>query len=232
MARRTKKAANMETRDSVTLNSVFTGIANAIREKTGGSDTITPRNMGNAIRGIKGVTEASLPESSLPAVFQDIANAIRACGITGTMTASQMAGKIGDIVVFNPATTKVKYTSQSGLPNWEGNVVGELTSSSIPNKYSSETVDIGNTVTSIGNSAFAYCIDLTSITIPDCVTSIGSHAFESCRGLTSVTLPDSVTSIGDSAFCYTNNMETITFENKTKSQVQTMQNYPWGAIYV
>lgn len=77
---------------------IFRDIADAIREKTGCSDTVTPRNMGNAIRGIKGVTEASLPEFSLPAVFQDIADAIRACGITGTMTASQMAGKIGDIV--------------------------------------------------------------------------------------------------------------------------------------
>ena len=68
MARR-KKSAKMETRDSVTLNSVFTGIANAIREKTGGSDSISPRNMGNAIRGIKGLEESSLPESNLSAVF-------------------------------------------------------------------------------------------------------------------------------------------------------------------
>lgn len=94
-----KKTAKVVARDTVTLDSVFTGIADAIRAKTGGFDQISPRNMGNAIRGIKGVTEASLPEANLPAVFQDIANAIRACGITGTITASQMAGKIGDIVV-------------------------------------------------------------------------------------------------------------------------------------
>ena len=99
MARRKKKTTKTVARDNVTLNSVFTGIANAIREKTGGSDPISPRNMGNAIRGITGVTEASLPEATLPAVFTDIANAIRACGITGTMTASQMAGNIGDIVI-------------------------------------------------------------------------------------------------------------------------------------
>jgi hypothetical protein len=101
MARRKKKTTREVARDTTTLNSVFTGIANAIREKTGGSDTITPRNMGNAIRSIKNVTEASLPEANLPSVFQDIADAIRACGITGTMTASQMAGKIGDIVTSN-----------------------------------------------------------------------------------------------------------------------------------
>lgn len=92
-----RKKTTKSARDVVTLNSVFTGIANAIREKTGGSDPISPRNMGNAIRNLKGITEASLPEATLPAVFTDIANAIRACGITGTMTASQMATKIGDI---------------------------------------------------------------------------------------------------------------------------------------
>lgn len=113
MARRKKKTTMAVARDSVTLNSVFTGIANAIREKTGGSDTITPRNMGNAIRGIKGVTEASLPESSLPAVFQDIADAIRACDVTGTMTPSQMAMKIGDIVTSNDKLRLVVETTSS-----------------------------------------------------------------------------------------------------------------------
>ena len=99
MARRKKKTTKTVARDNVTLDSVFTGIANAIREKAETSDPISPRNMGNAIRNLKGITEASLPEATLPAVFTDIANAIRACGITGTMTANQMATKIGDIVV-------------------------------------------------------------------------------------------------------------------------------------
>lgn len=113
MARR--KKTTKSARDSVTLDSVFTGIADAIRAKTGGSDPIFPRNMGNAIRGIKNVTEASLPEANLPAVFQDIADAIRACGITGTMTAGQMATKIEDIVVVDD---KLKFIVDTTL-NWD-----------------------------------------------------------------------------------------------------------------
>ena len=49
-----------------------------------------------------------------------------------------------------------------------------------------KTVDIGNGVTSIGNSAFYYCSGLTSVTIPNSVTTISSSAFHSCSGLTSI----------------------------------------------
>jgi hypothetical protein len=45
---------------------------------------------------------------------------------------------------------------------------------------------------------------LTEYTIPDSVTTIGDYAFAACGSLTSITIPDSVTSIGYSAFdcCY------------------------------
>ena len=59
---------------------------------------------------------------------------------------------------------------------------------------------IPNSVTSIGDWAFASCPRLTSITIPNSVTSIGERAFSYCRALTSITIPNSVTSIGMDAF--------------------------------
>lgn len=43
-----------------------------------------------------------------------------------------------------------------------------------------------NSVTSIGDGAFADCSGLTSITIPDSVTSIGNWAFSGCIKLSSV----------------------------------------------
>ena len=55
---------------------------------------------------------------------------------------------------------------------------------------------IPNSITSIGNGAFAYCSNLTSIVIPDSVTNISSNAFSGCINLTSIVIPDSVTSIG------------------------------------
>ena len=61
-------------------------------------------------------------------------------------------------------------------------------------------ITIPESVTSIGDYAFAYCRSLTSITIPNSVTSIGDHAFDGCDGLISVTISEGVTSTGDYTF--------------------------------
>ena len=68
----------------------------------------------------------------------------------------------------------------------------------------------GDSVTSIGDSAFRDCTGLTSITIGDSVTSIGKGAFYRCTGLTSVTIGDGVTSIGRGAFAYCTGLTSIT----------------------
>jgi len=62
------------------------------------------------------------------------------------------------------------------------------------------SVDIPNTVTVIGDSAFQFCTKITSFTISNSITSIGYRAFCQCYALTSVTIPGLVTSIGGSAF--------------------------------
>ena len=46
---------------------------------------------------------------------------------------------------------------------------------------------IPNSVTSIGNGAFANCSSLTNVTIGNSVTSIGYNAFYSCTSLTNIT---------------------------------------------
>lgn len=58
------------------------------------------------------------------------------------------------------------------------------------------SIEMPNSVTTIGNFAFLSCTGLTNITIPNSVTSIGSGALHNCSSLTSITIPNSVTSIG------------------------------------
>ena len=99
-------------------------------------------------------------------------------------------------------------TSNIDYDEYSGNVV-------IP-----EEVTYGNRtrrVTSIGNSAFYYCIGLTSVTIPNSVTSIGMEAFYRCSGLTSVTIPNSVTSIADYAFSGCSGLTSVTIGNSVTS---------------
>ncbi len=83
--------------------------------------------------------------------------------------------------------------------------------------FGSKNTTIPNSVTSIGDVAFARCSGLTSVTIPNSVTSIGESAFYECSGLTSVTIPNSVTSIGESAFRNCSSLTSITIPNSITS---------------
>ena len=76
---------------------------------------------------------------------------------------------------------------------------------------------IPNSVTSIGDSAFAGCSGLTSIVIPDSVISIGNSAFYRCSGLTSCTIGSGVTSIDIEAFRDCSSLTSIIIPNSVTS---------------
>jgi len=101
-----------------------------------------------------------------------------------------------------------------------GNSVTSIGSTAFYGCTSLTSITIGNSVTSIGDGAFYSCTALTSVTIPNSVTSIGSYAFNSCTALTSITIPDSVTSIEDGALGITA-LTSITIPNS----ITTIGNY-------
>ena len=80
-----------------------------------------------------------------------------------------------------------------------------------------QNTTIPNSVTTIGNSAFSWCLGLTSITIPNSVTRIGTSAFTGCRNLTSITIPNCLTSIGNSAFYNCSSLTSIMIPNGVTS---------------
>ena len=76
---------------------------------------------------------------------------------------------------------------------------------------------IPNSVTSIGNSAFSECTNLSNVTIPDSVTIIGVSAFYDCKNLINVTLPNSITSIDYSVFSDCTSITNITIPDSVTS---------------
>ena len=78
---------------------------------------------------------------------------------------------------------------------------------------------IPNTVTRIGSHAFFGMASLTSIDIPNSVTSIGDSAFGQC-GLTTLTIPNSVLYLGDYVFTGNIYLKSITLSESLKD-IQT-----------
>ncbi len=90
----------------------------------------------------------------------------------------------------------------------------------------------GLPVTSIGNSAFAYCFNLSDVAIPGSVRNIGDYAFSSDWALTNVTIGNAVISIGDYAFKDTGLINVTIPEGVTNIGHQALLEGSLTAIYV
>ena len=88
------------------------------------------------------------------------------------------------------------------------------------------TFTIPDSVTSIGEYAFAWCDNLTSVVIGDGVTTIGDAAFYYCDSLTSIEIPDSVTSIGEYAFWYCDSLTGVYI-----TDIEAWYNISFGDFY-
>ena len=100
-----------------------------------------------------------------------------------------------------------------------------LTSINIPNSVTTigksaffgclslTSINIPNSVTTIEDNVFFGCLSLTSINIPNSVTTIGEGAFDGCKSLTSINIPNSVTTIGKSAFFGCDSLTSINIPN-------------------
>lgn len=161
----------------MTLREVFSSIANAIRSKTGKTETIKPVDMATEIESIQtGGGDNKLPQ------FID--------GSLTTITADDLAGatKVRSYAFYQSNITNIT------LPD----SVTSIDDSAFQG-CSLTTFIIPDSVTKINAYTFNNCKSLRSITISDNVTSIGISAFEYCTLLTKITIPANVTKIDNFA---------------------------------
>ena len=135
----------------------------------------------------------------------------RNCGSIGSMTTSNITQvTIGsEVEVLPNQFVKGSQIASVDIPN----SVTTVGSYAFYQCSDLTNVTIPNSVTTIGNYAFGNCSGLMSVSIPNSVAAIDSYAFENCSGLMSVSIPNSVTSIGDHAFSGCSGMTSVTIGN-------------------
>ena len=96
---------------------------------------------------------------------------------------------------------------------------------SMDNYTAIHNITIPNSITVIGESAFANCHELTSITLPSSVNIIDREAFAYCSNLIQINIPSSVTTINYGAFSSCTSLKNITIPNSIKEiKIDTFNN--------
>ena len=206
---------NCSSLTSVTIGNSVTSIG---AEAFYGCSSLTSVTIGNSVTSIG--FDAFEGCSSLTSVT--IPNSVTSIGNNAFSSCSSLTS----VTLNSNAIVSQEYSSYSNIKYKFGSkvkeyIIGESVTSIGDYAFAGcdglTSVTIGNSVTSIGRNAFANCSGLTSVTIPNSVTSIGGSAFSGCSGLTSVTIPNSVTSIGSWAFGSCSNLETVSLGNSLET---------------
>ena len=186
----------------------------------------TLNEIGNyAFEACTNLSEIALPES-LTFIGKDVFvnTALYNNQTGGVYLSGWLLGYNGELAGEYVIADGTKYIADNVFHNCSG-----LTSIEIPNSVTSignyafddctglKSVRMGNGITSIGERAFYNCSGLTSIEIPNSVTRIGDYAFYDCSGLVSVVIPNGLTSIEYSAFRGCTSLGSIEIPNSVTS---------------
>lgn len=164
------------------------------------------KSIGSSLEGRYKITSITIPEGQTNIVYRAFAD----CSSLTMVTISNSVTSIG-AEAFEGCSSLEHINVTEGNANYIS-VDGVLYSKDkkvlvrCPNAKTS--IEIPNSVTSIGSGAFSGCTRLTSIAIPNSVKYIGEISFYNCKKLTDITIPSSVMSISDGAFSGCSNIET------------------------
>ena len=98
--------------------------------------------------------------------------------------------------------------------------------------YGANASDDGRCLIIDGKLKIFIAKGITEYTIPESVTSIGEYAFAGCSSLTSITIPESVTSIGEETFRDCSSLTNITCLATTPPAIDDLRISETTMIYV
>ena len=80
-----------------------------------------------------------------------------------------------------------------------------------------KSIDIPNSVKSIGRNSFSGCISLEKVKLSEFLKTIEESTFSSCKNLRSIEIPNTVKTIGDSAFSNCVFLEAVQLSNSLET---------------
>lgn len=166
------------------LTDKLTAIANAIRTKTGGTDSLTLDQMASEIDNIQsgGATEPYMEE-----IYDSNGNLID-------------VAMYGYTKIRGYLFSRCPYLALTSLPSGITSIGDNAFS------YCSKLAltSLPSGITDIGNGAFSFCTGLTSITFEGTPTSIDSKSFSYCSNLTTINVPWSEGAVANAPWGATN----------------------------
>ena len=195
--------------------SIFANCTKLSLVKLLNSPTTLPSGM---FSGCKSLQDFSIPSSvttignnafsGTSLYYMEIPNTVQSMG-TGVFSNSTLAK-----IKWNTILTTIPVSTFSGcnelvefdMPNTV-TIIGDSAFAYSPNLA---RITLSIALTTIDNGAFYSCTSLTSITIPNTVTTIGKQVFRNCTALQTVVLPTSMPTISDQMFYYCSSLPSIT----------------------
>ena len=152
----------------------------------------------------EGITDVVFETNNISnfAVPTELQNPSKRIVIPSTVT----SGKISSGHSFMDSSRKTREIVFNGTPNIPDGFCGGR-------MENLKKVTLLPGVQTIGKSAFAGT-GIEEISLPESVTSIGNYAFANCDNLPEVVIPETVTNIGEGAFSDCENVEKVVWSDK------------------